>query len=272
MNNYEIPRTRMEEISDMAEYFAESCCRSSAVILPQDIAGAIGLKYSTGNYKEGFDGLTRYRNRRFHVFINTRQSDHLFIPRVRFSFAHELGHFTMPWHRQALMQPGARPHGSKLEYCFDCSAEREAEYYAACLLMPEKRMRRDIANRRFSFVLVDELSKKYQVSITSTLIRLIGLNVYPLMVVCTRNNKIAWQRCTSDFPFYSVLRGLTGEVPVNTCAGEYFDDGRKYSSTQEVYADDWFLLRNPSDRRRKFSEHCVYYEPLKQVISVLWER
>ena len=76
------------------------------------------------------------------------------------------------------MQPGVKPHGSKLDYCFDSSAEREAEYYAACLLMPEKRMRRDIANRRFSFVLVDELSKKYQVSITSTPVSYTHLDVY----------------------------------------------------------------------------------------------
>ena len=272
MSKYDIPRVRMEEISDMAEFYAESCCRSSVAIIPQDIAKSIGQKYSTGDYKGGFDGLTRYRNRRFHIFINTRQSDHLFVPRVRFSFAHELGHCTMPWHRQALMQPGAQPHGSYLDYCFDSSAEREAEYFAACLLMPEKRIRRDIANRRFGFVLIDELSKKYQVSITSTLIRLIGLDVYPIMIVCTRNNRIAWQRCTGDFPFYTILRGPAGEVPVNTCAGEFFADGRKYNTTQEVYADDWFVLRYDSERRRKFSEHCVYYEPLKQVISVLWER
>jgi Zn-dependent peptidase ImmA (M78 family) len=271
MSKYDIPRPRLEEISELAEYYAGTYCRVSQVIAPQDIATAIGLKFSAGNYKEAFDGLTRFKNGRFHVFINLRETDHLFSPRVRYSFAHELGHYTMESHRTALMTPGVKPHASFADYCFDSETEREAEFYASCLLMPAGMIKKDIAKRKFDFVLVDELRSKYQVSVTAALLRLMALDMRPFMVVCTRNGKIAWQRCSHDFPFYKIMRGLNDAVPVNTGGGEYYTDGTRYNTTQTVYAGDWFLLLSSADQRRPFHEHCIYYEPLDQVTSVLWE-
>jgi len=261
----------MEEISDLAEYLAEKYCGSSPVIVPQQIAEASEIKFTTGNYKNAFDGLTRYRNNKFRIFINLRETDNLFTPRVRFSFGHELGHCKMDWHRNAMMQPGVRPHASFLDYCFDSEEEREAEFFSSCLLLPESRVRKDIFRKPFEYRLVDELRLKYNVSITAVLLRLMALDMRPFMIVCTRNGKIAWQRCSHDFPFYRIMRGLNDAVPVDTAAGEYFADGSKYSKTQDVFAEDWFQLYSAEDRRRKFHEHCVYYEPLNQVMSILWE-
>lgn len=271
MGKYDIPRQRMEEISDLAEYYAEKYCGLSSAIEPQDIARAIGIKYTTGNYREAFDGLTRYKNGAFRIYINLRTTDHLHNERVRYSFGHELGHCTMDWHRSALMQPGVQPHASFAEYCFDSEEEREAEFYSSCLLMPKERILKDIHRKPFEFRLVDELRKKYNVSITAVLLRLMALDIRPFMIVCTRNGKIAWQRASDDFPFFKIMKGINGEVPPDTAAGEYFANNTKHDKTQIVFADDWFILYSSEDRRRKFYEHCIYYEPLKQVTSVLWE-
>ncbi len=270
MKSYNLGSNLMQEISESAAFYAEEYCSQSEVIQPHVIAKALKLTYSASNYKNAFDGLLEYRNQKFHVYLNTGDDGHLYSSRVRFSFAHELGHYIIDHHRNTLMRPDVKPHGS-LILSSDLKIEREADLFAACLLMPEKRIKADIFRKKFNFVLIDLISKKYQVSITAAILRFIALGNHPVMLVCSRNNKVVWRRFTDDFPFYTILPTPGDTVPVNTAAGEYFQGHRKYTQTQTVFAEDWFLLNQSRDRGRKFSEHCIYYEPLKQVISVLWE-
>jgi hypothetical protein len=92
------------------------------------------------------------------------------------------------------------------------------------------------------------------------------------MIVCTRSSVIRWVRYSFDFPFTYILGGIDSKVPEYTSAGEYFYEGTKnMNKTETVFAKDWFQLYNTEDRNRKFKEYCVYYEPMNQVISVLWE-
>ena len=149
--------------------------------------------------------------------------------------------------------------------------EVEADYFASCLLMPEDRLRKDL-NRKFTFSIADEISRKYNVSLTAALLRFIGIDYCPIMIVCTRSSKVRWVRYTEDFPFKYLLTGADGSVPEYTSAGEYFYEGTKnLNKTETVFAKDWFVLHHTEDPNRKFNEYCIYYEPMDQVISVLWE-
>lgn len=259
------------EINELADYYAGLYCKNSETIQPHIIAQKLDLKYSTNNYGLAFEGWLEYKGGKFHVFINTREDEHLYTPRVRFSFAHELGHYIIDDHRNALMQPGVKPHGS-ITLMSDLRIEREADLFAACLLMPENRIREDVFRQKFNFALIDMISKKYQVSITAALLRFIALGNHPIMVVCSRAGKVIWRRFNEDFPFYNLLTGPGNTVPPNTSVGDYFKEGTKYDRTETVFAEDWFILQNSSDRGRQFFEHCIYVERLNQVVSVIWER
>ena len=259
------------EINELADYYAGLYCATSEVVIPQQIANSLGLKWSTNNYGSAFEGWLEYKSGKFHVFINTRDGEHLYTPRVRFSFAHELGHYIMDDHRNALMQPGVKPHGS-ITLMSDLRIEREADLFAACILMPEIRIRKDVFKQKFSFALIDMISKKYQVSITAALLRFIALGNHPIMVVCSRKGNVVWRRYNEDFPFYKLRTGPGEQVPHNTSVGDYYKDATKYNRTETVFAEDWFILQNSSDRGRQFFEHCIYMERLNQVVSVIWER
>ena len=263
-----LSKGRKSQLSELAEFVSNEYC-PEGLVQPESIAKHKGITYSYGSYADDFDGMLEHLNGRFHIYINTDRLEHAYKPRARFTFAHELGHFFIDEHRNALKSGQAPAHSSFTNFASENVVEREADFFAACLLLPEERLRKDFFRRKFNFKLADEMAHKYQTSITSTLLRIITLDLYPMMVVCSQNKKVKWQWNTDDFPYYN-LKHKKEKVPEDTAAGEYFSEKTKYSETQIVYADDWFQVwDNKFDR--KFYEHCIYSDARNTVISVLWE-
>jgi hypothetical protein len=271
MGSIVIGRERAAMLVELAAYYSDLYCPGDQSIDPVAIAKGLNLPFNSGNYGGYFEGLIEYTNGGFHVFLHFNEGDNLYVPRVRFSFAHEIGHYVIDEHRQALMRPGVQAHGSQGIFASDLITEYEADFFAACLLMPEHRIRRDIFKRKFNANLVDELRRKYNVSFTAAMLRFIALGNHPIMVVCSRGGKYKWLRYSDDFPFKRLNLGAGKELPENTAAMEFFEDGRMYRREEKVFAEDWFVLWNSYDRRRPFKEYCIYYPALDQVISLLWE-
>ena len=215
-----------------------------------------------------------YREGNFYLHLNVNEDagEHIYMPRIRFTFAHELGHYIIDEHRNALKQPGASPHPSFPLVSQDSMIEREADHFASCLLLPENRIKKDVFRKKFNAALINEISSKYNVSYTATLLRFIALGNHPVMVVCSRNGTIVWHRETHDFPFPFPLYGHKGRVPENTSAGEYFYEKKKNQNRAEiVFAGDWFSVYSKSDQNRKLLEYCYYFDGMNQVVSVIWE-
>ena len=263
-----LSKARKKELSDLAEFIADLYC-PNGVIQPEVIADAKSISYSYGEYENDFDGLIEHKNGKFHIYINIDRLEHAYKPRARFTFAHELGHFFIDSHRNALASGKTPAHSSFTNFSSENIVEREADFFAACLLLPKDRLKADCFRRKFNFKLVDEISHKYQTSITSTLIRLIILDLYPITVVCSQNNTVKWKWNTNDFPYFK-LKHEKEKLPEDTAAGEYFLEGTKYRDTQPVFAEDWFQVwDNKFDRQ--FYEHCIYIESRNSVISIIWE-
>jgi hypothetical protein len=235
------------------------------------LAGGYGY-YAQEIYGDAFDGLLENKNSKFHIYLNTIYGGHLHHPRIRFSFAHELGHYLIEEHYLALSDPRTNPQPSFQTFDMENKYEVEADYFASCLLMPEDRLKTDFIKQKFSFAVIDEIARKYNVSVTAALLRFIGIGYHPVMIVCTRASKIRWVRYSFDFPFTYLIGGIGNSVPEYTSAGEYFYEGTKnLNKTETVFAKDWFVLYNTEDRNRKFKEYCMYFDTMDQVISVLWE-
>ena len=263
---------RMADLSAIASFYTTEYCSQSYAIDPSIIALSQKLGFSQNDYGNSFDGLLENINGKFHIYLNTKDGGHLHHPRVRFSFAHELGHYLIAEHYRALSDPSIKPQPSFQTFDMDNKYEVEADYFASCLLMPEEQLRKDFRNQKFSFVAIDEIARKYNVSVTAALLRFIGIGYHPILIVCTRSSKISWIRYSYDFPFPYLSGGIGANVPEYTSAGEYFYEGTKnLNKTETVFAKDWFVLYKAEDCMRKFKEYCIYYEPMNQVISVLWE-
>ncbi len=247
-------------ISDL--YFSDS------QIMPAEIAEKSGISFSFGHYKSCFDGLLECEDNRFHIFINKDRVGHQFQNRARFTFAHELGHFFIDSHRNTLLSGKSLSHCSFTGFKSKNLIERQADYFASCLLMPFDKVRNYINRRKFEFSLIDELSKKFGVSISATAIRFSAIGNHPILLVYSKKNQIKWYWYSDDFPFKRLKYDKT-KLPEETVASEYFSDGYNPIETEEVYAADWFYLSRHTDSDRKFFEHAVIKN--EHCLSIIWE-
>ncbi|MCH7708502.1 MAG: ImmA/IrrE family metallo-endopeptidase, partial [Myxococcales bacterium] len=76
------------------------------------------------------DGLLRFRDGRFYLYFDKNPL------RRRFNFAHEVAHFLIEEHARAI-QNGRGEHESQSGFHTDSVMERQADWFASGLLMPD---------------------------------------------------------------------------------------------------------------------------------------
>lgn len=226
------------------------------------------ITYSFGNYGDAFDGLLEQENRDFHIFINIDKLGHAYSERARFTFGHELGHYFIDDHRNALLNGLSPSHCSLTGFKSKNKAERQADFFSSCLLMPELRFKRYCKGNKFEFRIIQELAKKFGTSISATALRFCSIGNQPIMVVYSYDNSIKWYWSSDDFPF-KFLKFGKDRLPPDTVAGEYFCLGSKFKTTQQVFAMDWFNIWKDSQANKPFYEHCIMNE--KHALSIIWE-
>lgn len=266
-----VAEPRATIISEHAEYLADTYFSETSRVEPLTLTRKLGLPVHWGRYGTRFEGLTVVRGKRFDIFLNADCNEHVETPRCRFTLAHELGHCLIREHRLALMGEGTGAHGSQGNFVSNNPMEWEADLFAASLLMPASRLKRDVERRKFSVKLVNELAARYQMSRLATFLRFVELGNHPLMVVFAVDGRIRWYQHSPDFPFTSINATASFGVPVNSALGDFFYRHLRHETTQQVFARDWFRLYDHADYPRRFYEHCFYLEKLKVAYGVVWE-
>ncbi len=256
------------KIKKLAEYIA---LQFDEKITPlEKIATDENLDVFYDNYESNtFDGMTIYDNRKFYIHINSYSGNRADTDRGRFTLAHELGHYFIDTHRIGLKNGLLEPHPSLTNKVQYFSIEREADYFAACLLMPEERFRKDIGNRKFGIEVIDYLRAEYKISRTACALRFADIGNYPLLIVYAENNIIRWSYSSEDFPFKWMINDKI--VPRNTVMGDYFNNNHTAETfrTEQVWAIDCFKYVKDEDLQRKFYEHCITHK--NSALSLFWE-
>lgn len=252
-------------LTDLAESLADFHFPGDTSIQPEVIAKSYGITWSIGNYENAFDGLLEHRRGRFHVYIN--QNRQQTSQRQRFTFGHELGHFFIDGHRNALVSGEAPYHSSFTGFASESVVEREADFFSACLLMPCNRVRRDYSkHRRFGFRIIEEFSQKYDLSRLATVFRLFHLDVHPMMIVQARQGVIRSIFFSRDFYYYPKYK--KSRIPEDSMMHEYVTKDTKHQTTQQLWVGDWF---DGKDEGSKLYEHCLYYDQLQTCYCILWK-
>ncbi len=261
-------RNNSPRVKRLAEYIAlqyeEKITPLEKIVLEEE------LEVFYDNYESNtFDGMTIYDDGRFYIHLNIDKHNRPDSDRGRFTLAHELGHYFIDAHRIGLKNGLLEPHPSLTNQKQFVAIEREADYFASCLLMPESRFRTDIGNKKFNFSLIDFLREKYKVSRTACALRFADVGNHPIMVVYSENNTIRWAHSSEDFPFKWLLNDNI--VPQNTVMGDYFNKNHVADifKTEQVWAIDCFKYVRDEDLQRKFYEHCITYK--NSALSIFWE-
>lgn len=165
---------------------------------------------------------------------------------IRFSVAHELGHYFLPGHPDYLFAGGNELHESRSGFVSGDSYELEADYFAAGLLMPETLFVGALRQTGLGFTAIESLAKTCKTSITATAIRFTKYTDDPVAAVVSSGTRI-------DYCFMSEAlkrtRGFTwlrkGEpIPVGTETHRFNRDSTNVTSGRKVEGltalDRWF--------------------------------
>jgi len=211
-----VPVERRAEIADLAEAVAEE--HSPALpVAPERIAAAKGITLSFGRYGQAFDGMLEHRGGRFHIYGNLDRVGERASPRARFTLAHELGHYYLDEHRNALAAGRVPAHGSQCDHESPILAEQEADLFAACLLMPAGRFAPKAKAVAPGLAGVRKLTDAFGTSRTATAIRYAECDAAPCAVIKWDRAGVAW-KCLSSGAMQLRL-GRTVETPAQLAPG-----------------------------------------------------
>ena len=121
--------------------------------------------------EEGVSGMLLRHGDTFGILYSTQ------IPNIgfqRFSIAHELGHYFIDGHLDQIPFDG-NMHRSRAGFASNNYYEREADHFAAGLLMPTTPVRRIIDRSPSGFGSIEAIQQKTNASLTAAAIRYVGM-------------------------------------------------------------------------------------------------
>lgn len=185
-------------------------------------------------------------------------------PRRRWVVAHELGHFEMHDEEDNQLEL-ALCDEKDINERYDQGTEREANVFAAELLMPRSLWDKEVDVAEPSLQIVSDLSKKYDVSFTAAAIRFAKLSEERCAVVFSKDGKVKWAAYSKDFAHW-VEPGR--KVSKFTSAYDY-SVGKRVSERELVPAGEWLESgRIGSDE--DLVEYCRPIDSIKASLSLLW--
>jgi len=248
------PDEREEEIAVLAEAVREDYSITGP-LEAAPLLRELGITISYGHYDAAFDGMLELRGDRFHIYCNLDRLEGANTPRSRFTIGHELGHYFIDEHRNALLRGLVPPHGSKCEFESDLLVEREADRFASHLLMPRREFGALATRQKPGLPGILTVAEHFKSSVTSVAIRYAQLESVPCVVLkWAVGGRFQWRWASTKF-FQSGLLGvqrdirrlpadcptrvaLTNEKPPNK---QYFEAGSTISA--------WFPKIRESDYR-----------------------
>ena len=155
------------------------------------------LRVGGRDFGNRFDGNLRYvaDKRCFVLMFNTKhdrgfpQGSHH--PRTRFTIAHELGHYFIE-HHHAYLTHGGKTHASINEFHSVLKIEREADAFAASLLLPSHLIEPLINVSSPSLAQIEDIAHQFETSYVSTAIRAVQLSHFPCALAGIRDGSLAW--------------------------------------------------------------------------------
>ncbi|MFO1500209.1 MAG: ImmA/IrrE family metallo-endopeptidase [Verrucomicrobiota bacterium] len=213
-------------ISELAEDVWQTYSRERLVFL-DGIVNAVGATLSYGDYGDAFDGLIEHKNTAFHIYCNTARGQPCNSPRARFTIGHELGHFFIDEHRNALLA-GKPPHSSFTEHPADNPVEVEANLFSANLLMPRQEFRKALTEVRQGLDGIIDLASIFGVSIQASALRYTAQSQKPCAIVMFRESGKPWWDISSELKSqgYRWVQKLNSDlIPADSATGLAMRDG-----------------------------------------------
>jgi len=169
--------------------------------------------------------------------------------RERFSIGHELGH----WELHRGMSFKCRVDEPDRNFASDKPREKEADEYAAHLLMPTALFSPRVkALGNPGFRELDEISGTFETSLLATAMRLANIDTLPVMLACYSQQGLKWHKPAAHIPRRWWLRSNLDD---DSFAHDLLTTGRRPSSPRKQPAEVWF--ENSDAEQYEVTEDCI---------------
>lgn len=184
----------------------------------------------------------------------------------RFTIAHELGHFIIDKGRNNY----AHIFKQKI-YTSKSPTEREANSFAAELLMYKPWFSDFINNKIFEFNLLIEIANHFKVTLLAAALRYAEEGTEPIAVILSKNGRIKWFFINRYFPLKSINQ--IEPVKKETMAYKVMINKCNYDDKIAIEAYYWFDYSSlPKWKINMWLyEYSYYYHYYDIVLTILWE-
>jgi hypothetical protein len=174
--------------------------------------------------------------------------------RLRFSLAHELGHYHIEEHRKALIQ--GKTHNSNPGFKSKDPRELQADEFAASLLIPWDLMEPRIEKTGHLFLPeVKDIAEKCEVSLYSAAIRYVRMASEACVVVVAQNGKITGRFCSDEAKANYLGYVTCADLPVASPGHRLCIETQHNAVIEKEHAGEaWF---SPKGENVKVWEECT---------------
>ena len=249
------------------EFYAGQLLRrlkiNSLPVCPRDIAGQLGIQILEQDVGDRFGGLLMNVEGSKAIFLNSAIS---YDARKRFTLAHELGHAEIPHHTN----PEYKCLKDDIEYLSGADdKEREANAFAAELLMPTDLVADAVQLDDVSFHTIKLIADKCQTSLISSALKYVQLSPELCAVVVAENSSVKFSSLSKCL-FNKGVR-LSAKTPLHkrSIAHDFFCGklSCKTEEKDEVDIKAWFPEFDCTDY--KCYEDAVNLGSCGQTISLI---
>ena len=197
-----------------------------------------GYHYMEDSFRDEFSGFSQALGHDSYVIGFNR--DHLWSDKFhRFTLSHELGHITIPDHRQILETKGL--HRSKSEFQSKDRIEREADYFAICFLAPKKAFQMAMKYKEYTKETILGLSEHFGISSYAAVLRFIELtDLACTLVVCNEEGAIEYEQRSNRMKETYKQDFLSKKQVKGTTLTYDYINGRQAEDVCTVSLDEWF--------------------------------
>ncbi|WP_055666911.1 ImmA/IrrE family metallo-endopeptidase [Desnuesiella massiliensis] len=243
---------------------------NSPELYAQDILSSLNLTPPVDIFKvcEAYDLKVNYENissaeallivsqGKKNIIINDRKI--LYIPRQRFSIAHEVGHFFIPWHSRNMCTCT-----NIGDFSSDNLEENQADVFASELLIPTDKLLSRISGKAISMELIKELAQEFNVSLGAMTRKVISNSDDKIIaLIYYSNGRKIVQAKSSSFDLNlkpGIIRG--------SAAKELLHNRYSNETVKRILSCDVWLQENSHDF--EIVEESLYQPNFSRVFTLL---
>jgi len=245
-------RVAEAKAAELIEYYGIS---QPEHIQLEDIAFAQGAGILKGPLGGAAASLVRYGEKAT-IRISDGETDK---GRIRFSIAHELGHFVLDHGHSVHLVCSNKDMG---DWYNQKNQETEANFFAGELLLPKTLVEKRCDVNKVSFKPIREIADDFFTSLMATAIKFVRLCPEMCAIVYSEDAAIKWFYKSKDW--WPHIR--KGPLDRQTLAFDFFQGKRIFEEPEEIEGEAWV----ETSRVESIVEHSIASPTYGFVLSLLW--